>query len=144
MDPSDIIAQRCNEITARIGDRDDGRPVGLPDHDRIIYYVLSIRSELDFGGFESVFEQLLTEAELTFVIDALTNLQLVSLADAFRRTYQRLHDVGFYDGTYHAVQEFQNSDGTGLLDDIERELSDGDPLWAADEQLAKLLDKNAT
>ena len=108
MDPIEYIAARFEKIIAAANET-GGRPDSLPDYDRAIFYLLSIRCEIDMNGFDSVFDQLLTEPELLFSIGVLERLGFNTLADAFRQAHSILRDNGFYGDD----SKMKSSDWTG-------------------------------
>jgi hypothetical protein len=83
MDAFDYIAARFNKIISDVNET-GGRPDLLPEYDRAIFHLLSIRCEIDINGFDSVFDQLLTEDELLFSVGVLERLEFNTLATAFR------------------------------------------------------------
>lgn len=131
-------SRRLAEYYASVSERCDERPRNLPKNDLVIFYVVSVRLEMDMSGFDSVFEQLLTEDELKFLIEALRELGASRLADLFRQAHVRLQDAGFFDEEGAMVADFEQDDA-GLLEDIEDEIRAEDSLWPTDEQLAALI-----
>ena len=140
-DPSTIVAERFDRIVADMAAKGLGRPDGLAENDRTIYYIVSTRCEMDMGGFNSVFDQLLTERELVYLINCLQRMHATSLADGFSRAHDALRAVQFFDDNGDAdkmVSDFDRADGTGLLDAIESEIREGQELWILDNALAIL------
>jgi len=140
-DPSTIVAERFDRIVADMAAKGLGRPDGLAENDRTIYYIVSTRCEMDTGGFNSVFDQLLTESELVYLVDCLNRMDATSLADGFARAHEALRTVRFFDDNGdddNMVSDFDRADGTGLLDAIESEIRACDRLWLLDDPLAVL------
>ena len=142
MDPIDYIAARFETIIADVNES-GGRPGSLPDYDRAIFYLLSIRCEIDINGFDSVFQQLLTEDELLFCIDVLERLEFNTLADAFRQAHSILRDNGFYGDDSKMVHEYELLDGSGILDKVEQSVADDGGLWMLDDKLIELIPDEA-
>lgn len=136
MDASSQIADRFSEISEKCGE--SARPTDLPENDRIIWYVVATRSEMDMGGFESVFDQLLTEDELLFLIASLERLGEPKLASTFRRVHGALKQAGFYDAPGRMCHEF-GPKLEAVLAKAEAFLQDDQCLWELDPKLAALL-----
>jgi len=130
----DQIIERCNET-------ENARPDGLSHNDRIIFYVISVRCEIDINGLESVFDQLLSERELSFLIDALNELENPGLAKIFSEAHTRLKESGFYTDTEKSVSDLTPESESGLLDDLEERLQKNDELWELDEKLSSMMPK---
>lgn len=141
MDASQQLAEYFESVNEQCNRDPSGRPTNLPEHDRIIYYVISTRCEIDMNGFNSVFDQLLTESELCFLIDALEQLGVPQMAGWFDRARFRLRRAGFFDNDSMRVSDL-DKDESGLLDDIEEEIRNNDSLWGLDECLVDLIPKN--
>lgn len=140
-DPSAIVAERFDRIVADMAAKGLGRPDGFAENDRLIYYIVSTRCEMDMGGFNSVFDQLLTESELVYLINCFSRMHATSLADGFSRAHETLRTVQFFDDNGDAdnvVSDFERADGTGLLEAIESEIRAGEELWLLDNTLAVL------
>ncbi|QDV46773.1 hypothetical protein Enr13x_66820 [Stieleria neptunia] len=140
-DPSTIVAERFDRIVADMASNGCARPDDLAENDRTIYYIVSTRCEMDMGGFNSVFDQLLSESELEYLITCLNRLHATSLANAFSRAHEALRAVRFFDdngGADNMISDFDRADGTGLLEAIEEELRAGEELWMLDSTLAVL------
>lgn len=144
MDTKATLADYYQELVERTNCHPSGRPVDLSQNDRIIYYVISTRCEMDMNGFDSVFDQLLTEDELQFLIEALVELKSPVLANLFERARSRLKAAGFFDDEATMVSDLETLDGRGLLDDVEASLRENNTLWEMDEKLVRLIPKGAT
>lgn len=142
MDPIDYIAARFEKIIADVSET-GGRPDSLPDYDRAIFHLLSIRCEIDINGFDSVFDQLLTQDELLFSIGVLERLEFNTLAAAFRQAHAILRDKGFYGERSRMVHEYKLPDGSGILDTIEQTVADDGGLWMLDDKLIELIPEEA-
>lgn len=68
-----------------------------PLAERIIYYVVATRCEIDMDGFASVYEQALNPAELEILINGLRRIGEPEISAEFRRGYELLKAEGFYD-----------------------------------------------
>ncbi|MCA8993294.1 MAG: hypothetical protein KDA88_14995 [Planctomycetaceae bacterium] len=94
------------------------------------------------NGFDSVFDQLLTENELLFLIDALNELGAAQLASSFDEAHTRLRSAGFFDNDSMMVSDLGLGE-TGFLDDIERDIRKNDSLWDLDASLVGLIPTDA-
>ena len=129
------VAERFNFINANWRDL-----AQFSETDRMIWYIVSTRCELDMEGFHSVFEQLLTEQELLFLITSLGRLREPNLASAFQRAHESLSRVGFFGRPGARCDAF----GPELLEElseIEAFLQSKQAMWALDAKLARLLPK---
>lgn len=140
MEPSQQVAEYFHDLIERCNRDPSGRPTNLSKNDQVIYYIISTRCEMDMSGFDSVFDQLLTEPELRFLIDSLNELGASDLADSFNRAYSRLQHARFFDSESTMVSDLDQGD-TGFLDDIEEEIRNNDSLWNLDDRLAELIPK---
>ena len=141
MDASQQLAQYFELLIERCNLDPSARPYNLPRHDQIIFYVISTRCEMDMNGFDSIFDQLLTEHELRLLIDALHELGADELAESFRQAHARLEDAGFFADDSMTVSDLDN-DKSGFLDDIEADIREHDSLWDLDERLVELIPTN--
>ncbi|QDU93905.1 DMP19 family protein [Lignipirellula cremea] len=142
MDVSQQLARYYDSLIERCNRDPSARPNNLPKHDQIIYYVISTRCEMDMNGFDSVFDQLLTENELRLLVDALNELGAGTLAESFNQAHSRLRDAGFFGDDSMMVSDLDNDD-FGFLDDIEDDIRKNDSLWDLDDRLAELIPTNA-
>ena len=134
LDASALVARRFEEISKRCGP--SGRPEGLPHADRLLWYVVATRCEKDINGIESVFDQLLNEEELLFMVDSLMALQEPELAAAFQSAHAALAVVNFY-GSGAQCHDF----GDVLareLESVDAALDEDGRLWRLDEKLTRL------
>ena len=142
MDAAEYLANYYDALIRRCDS--SGRPDVLPRHDQAIYYIISTRCEMDMNGFDSVFDQLLTEKELLFLIEALNEVGASDLAHSFARAHSRLKSASFFDDESMMVWQLENSDTeTGFLEDIEEEIRKNDILWELDDRLVELIPTNA-
>jgi len=136
MDDYEIIADRFNDIITRCDPA--GRPSGLPHAERVIYYIVAVRCEMDMNGFESVFDQLLSRNELETFVGFLAELDERDLALAFRDARELLDQVRFFDqptvATYDLPQMIQRA-----LEKIEERVRKTERLWALDTKMATLI-----
>ena len=144
MDASARLANYYEKLIERCNQNPSARPDNLPKRDRIIYYVISTRCEIDINGFDAVFDQLLSENELTFLIETLNELEATELAGLFESALKRLKAAGFFDEEGMCVSELDPSPSIGFLDDIEALILENDELWELDEKLAELIPTQAT
>lgn len=114
-----------------------GRPSNLSKHEQIFYYVVATRCEMDMNGFDSVFDQLLDQDAIQFLVDSLNDLGATQLADLFEAACMRLDNVGFFDDDSARVIDFVSDDQTEILEDIEEQVRKDDALWALDEKTGK-------
>ncbi len=135
MDSSAEVARRFEEILRRCGAT--GRPNRLPHGERVIYYIVSVRCEIDINGFDSVLDQLLTEDELDFVGASLEELNEENLAAAWRKIASLLKSVGHKPCGSSPVRSLPQAVRQQLAA-LAHEANAGDRLWHLDERLAKL------
>jgi len=135
-----IVANHFQFIIERSRRDASGRPINMAKHDQVIYYVISTRCEMDINGFEAVFDQLLTETELLFLIQSLHDLGVPNLENAFERAHSRLQAAGFFeDGIMVCDLENTEDSKAGFLNDIEEEIRQDDALWKLDDVLLRLI-----
>ena len=142
MDASTRVAAYFEDLIERCNSSGAGRPTSLPLYDQYIFYVISTRCEMDMGGFESVFDQLLEESEIAILIAALNKLGNTTLADAFSTARGRLADAGFFADEEMMVCDLATANG-GFLDDIEETVRESNLMWDLDDSLATLLPEKA-
>src|SRR5690606_16730214 len=121
MDASQQLAKYYDSLIERCNRDPSARPNNLPKHDQIIYYAISTRCEMDMNGFDSVFDQLLTENEIRLLVDALNELGAARLAESFNQAYSRLRDAGFFGDDAMMVSDLNNNE-SGFLDEIEDDI----------------------
>jgi hypothetical protein len=106
-----------------------------PMEERIVYYVVATRCEIDIDGFASVYEQDLNATELEILIKGLDRIGESALATEFRRGYELLTAEGFYAHmNWNKVSWSVKSE----IDAIGKII--GDRLWELDGKLVGLLD----
>ena len=117
------------------------RDYQTPPQDRLIYLVVSVRCQMDMGGFNSAFDQLLRdEPTQQFFLDGLRKLDEPTLVDAFVRAHSRLKTAGSFDDPDLSVFDLEDEndeDERGFLADIASEIRER--LWDLDEKLCGLL-----
>jgi hypothetical protein len=86
MDATDRIVEEFARLVALGRDGVAARPQA----ERIVYYVVATRCEIDLGGFASVFEQGLSAAELELLIHGLQQMGEGELVAEFRRGFEVL------------------------------------------------------
>jgi hypothetical protein len=102
--------------------------------ERVVYYVVATRCEIDINGFASVYEQQLAPEEIEILIDGLDRINERSLADEFQRGYDVLKTDGFYEHmNWNLVSDTVKSEIIMIGARI------GDRLWDVDEKLSSLL-----
>ena len=138
MSPSKYIADRFEKLLETVREN-GGNAQLLPDYDRAIFHLICIRCEIDINGFESVFDQLLTEDDLLFSIEALAKIEAYELAGSFRQVHIQLRSIGFYQDPTISLEEHRLPDGSGLLDIYEVLIAKDQALWKIDEKLLDLI-----
>lgn len=135
-DSAIILADYYDALCARLNHTT--RPKDFADADRIVWYIVSTRCEMDMEGFSSAFEQLLSEQELLFLIQSLRAIDAPDLAGAFDECHGLLKRAGFYDQPGVLLQELAPSIQESL-DTVGRQLQAEDELWKLDDKLVKLI-----
>jgi hypothetical protein len=138
MSPSKYIADRFEKILETVREN-GGNAQLLPDYDRAIFHLICIRCEIDINGFESVFDQLLTEDDLLFSIEALAKIESYELAGSFRQVHIQLRSIGFYEDPTISLDEHRLPDGSGMLDKYEATIVKDQELWEIDAKLLELI-----
>ncbi len=131
MDATDRIVEEFNRLVALGRDGVAKRPAA----DRIVYFVVATRCEIDIDGFASVYEQDLNPSELAILVEGLNQIGERELAREFRRGFDLLDADGFY----------EHMNWNKVSDSVKAEIEAigkrvGDRLWDLDEKLAALLD----
>jgi hypothetical protein len=109
-----------------------------PKAERILYYVVATRCEIDIDGYDSVFEQDLDAAEVAFLVDGLKRIGETELASEFQRGFESLDADGFYGHlNWNNVSDSVKAEIVAIGQRV------GDRLWGLDEKLAALLDDGA-
>ena len=93
MDAADRIVEEFNRLVA-LG-RESIRGCSLQE--QFVYYVVTVRCEIDMNGFADVFVQCLDPTEVGIFLVALDTLEERPLADEFRRAFECIRREGFYD-----------------------------------------------
>ena len=139
MDASERLADYFEQLIDRVNQDAGGRPATLPEGDRIIYYVVSVRCEIDINGFESVFDQFLNEGEIRFLIESFQKIDASALANAFKRAYTLLDRHGFFQSADITCADL-SADVQSELNRIETEVDAADELWQLDARLVDLIE----
>jgi len=135
MGPDSIVADRFEAITAQCDE--SGRPSRLSQDDRVIWYIVATRCEIDMGGIESVFDQLLSEAEVRFLIGALASLGEDRLSAELASVYSSLVASSFYTQSMSCSE--LDADVRANLEAAAGSLSASNGLWALDSKLAVII-----
>jgi len=131
MNATDRIVEEFDRLVAMGRDGVVTRPAA----ERIVYYVVATRCEIDIDGFSSVYGQDLNPAELAILVEGLGQVGEHELASEFRRGYNLLNADGFYGHmNWNKVSDSVRAE----IDRIGERI--GDRLWSLDEKLAALLD----
>jgi hypothetical protein len=107
--------------------------------EQVLWYVVATRCEKDINGIATVFDQLLGEGELLFLIDALAKLQEPELARAFQQAHEALGRAGFYKRSGAMCHEF-GAQLSRELSAVDFALDSEGRMWELDEKLARLAD----
>ncbi|MBI5918191.1 MAG: hypothetical protein HY849_02290 [Nitrosomonadales bacterium] len=129
------VARRFEDILKRCGTT--GRPDDLPHAERVIYYIIAVRCEIDMNGFDSVLDQLLSEDELNFVCASLEELNEGSLAESWRKIESLLRSVA-HKPSGSAPVSMLPKDVRQELEVLARAACANDRLWQLDEKLGAL------
>ena len=106
-----------------------------PPAERIVYYIVATRCEIDIDGFASVYEQDLNSTELGILVDGLNQISEGELASEFHRGFELLEADEFYEHlNWNKVSDSVKAE----IDAIGKRI--GDQLWDLDEKLVLLLD----
>ena len=134
MDATDRIVEEFDRLVAMGRDGVAARPLG----ERVVYYVVATRCEIDIDGFASVYEQDLSPPELEVLINGLQRMGEAKLAAEFRHGFELLDSDGFYG---HMNWNKVSPTVKAEIDAIGERV--GPRLWDLDEKLAALLDDDA-
>lgn len=109
--------------------------------DYLIFLIVSVRCQMDMGGINSAFDQLLRdESTLIFFLDGLRLLDEPSLVVAFSHAHARLKAAGYFANPDLEVFDLEDEDNEDMfLQDIAEEIRAGNRLWQLDEKLCGLL-----
>lgn len=142
MIPAEIVDAHFQQLITRCDAK--GRPTKISRDDRIIYYVIATRCEMDMNGFDNVFNQLLSKSELQFLIESLEHLDEMNLAASFQAANDRLDEAGFFDDESMMVWDLDDTETeTGFLEDINEQVRQNNRLWKLDDKLVKLVHESA-
>jgi hypothetical protein len=134
MDATDRIVEEFDRLVALGRNGVATQPLA----ERIVFYIVATRCEIDIDGFASVYEQELNAAEIEVLIDGLQRIGEAELAAEFQRGFELLESDGFY--THMNWNNIAPSVKTDI-DAIGERV--GPRLWDLDEKLAALLDDEA-
>jgi hypothetical protein len=129
------VSDRFNALIIRLKAAD---PRSLPPEDRTIFYIVATRCEIDIGGFASVFDQLLDEDEVRFLIEALEGMAENSLAGDFRAALDLLLQAGFYEDPATVCYDLDD-EAQDRLKGIGKRIQAGQRLWDLDEALERFV-----
>lgn len=131
MDATDRIVEEFDRLVAIGRSGVAKRPIA----ERIVYYVVATRCEIDINGFASTYEQDLNPGEIAILVDGLNQIGEKRLASQFQRGFELLEASGFYKHqNWNEVSDSVKSEIDAIGERI------GDQLWDLDEKLAGLLD----
>jgi hypothetical protein len=105
--------------------------------ERVLYFVVATRCEIDMEGFQSVYEQAFTPWELNTLIDGLRRIGENKLAEEFAEGFGLVNEAGFYN---HKNWNLVPEEVKERINEIGERV--GDQLWTLDEKLVALLDEN--
>ena len=127
------IAEIYEQLVAR---RNAGKAASFSSAEATIDRIVSTRTEMDMGGFASVFEQLLSRPELIQLIADLRDLSLQDSATRFTASLVLLDAVGFFDADGQPAGRITD-DTYSELERIGDTISDSDALWQIDDELLR-------
>lgn len=110
-----------------------------PVAERVVYYIVATRCEIDIDGFASVYEQDLSSLELEILIDGLHRIDEEALASEFHRGLTIVTADGFYE---HLNWNKVSPPVKNEIDAIGERI--GARLWELDEKLVAFLDQDAS
>jgi hypothetical protein len=135
MDATYRVADEFDRLVAMGQDKMPARP----HPERVLYFVVATRCEIDMEGFESVYEQAFTLVELGILIDGLRLLGEADLAEEFARGIEVLRQEGFYD---HLNWNRVSPIARRQINEIGQRIVDR--LWGLDEKLIAMLEDQGT
>jgi hypothetical protein len=131
MDATDRIVDEFNRLVSLGRNGVSSRPFA----ERAVYYIVATRCEIDIDGFESVYEQDLSPAELAILVKGLDQIGENELASEFRRGYELLNADGFYEHlNWNRISPSVRREIVAIGERV------GDRMWELDDKLALLLD----
>ena len=131
---SRTAAEQIIEVFDRLIAMGRSAVASRPRPERIVYYVVATRCQIDINGFESVYQQLLTRDKLSFLIEGLRQLEERSLAGQFQNGADLLAADGFY---LHLSWNKVSQHVKEQLESIGNKV--GSRLWELDDKLVALL-----
>ena len=140
MNASEIIAERYNALIERY-DRDRGLH-NFSAAERAIWFLVTLRCEIDMNGFDSVFFQALQKDELEESIAYLRELGVEDIAVLLQEAITLLESHGFYvqrDNKPRMGFFDLSKDVRGEIDSIGERLTADDVLWDIDPKLCEML-----
>lgn len=137
--PHEKIADKFSELTVKFNETMSIS--GFTKIERMIWFIIVTRCEIDRANFASVFEQALTKSELVETIAYLKELELFETAESFERATHILDNNGFYNEDGQPAASFYKLH-QGLPDEIEilgEKIQEENILWDVDGKLLNLL-----
>jgi hypothetical protein len=134
MDATDRIVQEFNRLLAIGQEQMPSRSFA----ERSVYYIVAARCEKDMEGFESIYSQAFSEAELVILIEGLRAVGEEKMASGFAQGLKLLRQDGF----------LGHGDWRKVSEDVRRKLQKigegiGDRLWDLDAKMIMLLDSGS-
>ena len=93
MDATNRIVEEFNRFVALGRDQ----MLTLPHQERVVFFIVATRCEIDMEGFASVFEQALSQTELAILIAGLQGIGEQELSAEFARGLEMLVEAGYYE-----------------------------------------------
>jgi hypothetical protein len=111
--------------------------------ERAIWYVVSIRCEIDMEGFGSLYEQAFQRAELVESVNYFRDVELDEIASAFEEVIALLDGINFWHESGWAGVDWGNfpSEFQNKLDAIGNKVKAGRKLWKVDDKLLEMLNR---
>src|SRR4051794_11524929 len=103
MTPADkIVADKFDELVHRT--RSDLS--NFTKAERMVWFIVIIRCDIDQDGFTSIFEQSLTRAQMTEAIGYIKELGLADIASLLEQALRLLDANGIYDSDGRVIRSF--------------------------------------
>lgn len=137
--PEDVIAQKYDELIRRVNETHSIQ--SFTRSERAVWFLVSIRCEIDINSFEDVFVQLLPLPDIVEAIGYMNELGLDQLAALFQRAVDILeaHHFDYRTTNYHELPEqvISQIDETGKAVWEKIHL-----LWEIDSKLCDMLNRS--
>jgi hypothetical protein len=136
MHSEDMIAEKYDELLRRV--KEIHSIQGFTTAERAVWFLVSIRCEIDINSFEDVFIQLLPLSEITEAIGYMDELGLNQVAELFQRAVDILeaHHFDYRTTGYHGLPKQVISD----IQEIGNEVQEKNYLlWEIDAKLCDML-----